>query len=515
MKNVILYVRVSTDEQSDRGYSMRDQEQKLLTYCQNNNFNVLYIFREDFSAKTFKRPEFKKLLEYCKKNKKDIHQMLFIKWDRFSRNTAESYQMIKTFSDLAIRVNAIEQPLDLSVPEQGLLLAMYLSMPEVENHRRSLNVISGMRRAFKEGRYVGNAPKGYSNGMDSSKKPLLVPNDDAKYIQEGFELMATGIYNQKEVFNKLRAKDFKSSMTAIASIFRNHLYYGGVFIKGYKDEEETVVDGIHEPIITKQLFLKVQDVLNNRCKKYHTAHKKINEKFPLKGFLTCPACTTPLTASSSKGRSKHYTYYHCISPCNERYRLEDVNIWFADFLQSITIDKPFQKILVEMIKGQLVKQSGKAELGPKHYEKVKSIEDKLVRLQDLYIEGNIEKSEYKIVKDRYDTIHQELKSNEVELKDNKRVIEIYESALLKMESIKYQYNASDIEGKRRIIGSIFPKKFQFENKKVRTADLNPLFLKIASINSLSQRTKKRTNSKKMNLSGMVGDEGFEPPTPSV
>ena len=515
MKNVILYVRVSTDEQAGRGYSLRDQEQKLLTYCQNNNFNVLHIFREDFSAKTFKRPEFRKLLEYCKKNKKDIHQMIFIKWDRFSRNTAESYQMIGVFNQLSIQVNAIEQPLDLTVPEQGLMLAVYLSIPEVENQRRSLNVISGMRRAFKEGRYVGNAPKGYSNGIDPAKKPLLVPNDDAKYIQEGFELMATGIYNQKEVYNKLKAKGFKSSMTAISSIFRNHLYYGGVFIKGYKDEEETVVDGIHEPIITKKLFLKVQDVLNNRCKKYHTAHKKINEKFPLKGFLTCPTCSTPLTASSSKGRSKHYTYYHCISPCNERYRLEDVNLWFTDFLQSITIEKPVQKLLVEMIKDQLLKQTGKSELGPKHYEKVKNIEDKLVRLQDLYIEGNIDKSEYKIAKERYDTIHEELKSKEVELKDKKRVVEIYESALTKLESIEYQYNESDIEGKRRIIGSIFPKKFQFENKKVRTADLNPLFLKISSNNGLSQRTKKRTNSKKLNLSRMVGDEGFEPPTNRV
>ena len=63
MKNVILYVRVSTDEQAGRGYSLRDQEQKLLTYCENNNLNVLHIFREDFSAKTFKRPEFKKLLD--------------------------------------------------------------------------------------------------------------------------------------------------------------------------------------------------------------------------------------------------------------------------------------------------------------------------------------------------------------------------------------------------------------------------------------------------------------------
>jgi site-specific DNA recombinase len=63
-----------------------------------------------------------------------------------------------------------------------------------------------------------------------------------------------------------------------------------------------------------------------------------------------------------------------------------------------TIDKPVQKLLVEMIKDQLLKQTEKSELGSKHYEKVKNIEDKLVRLQNLYIEGNIEKSEYKIAK---------------------------------------------------------------------------------------------------------------------
>ncbi len=167
--------------------------------------------------------------------------------------------------------------------------------------------------------------------MDSSKKPLLVPNDDAKYIKEGFELLATGIYNQKEVFNKLKAKGFKSSMTAIASIFRNHLYYGGVFVKAYKDEPESIVPGIHEPIITKMVFDKVQDVLDNRKKKYHVAHKRINEKFPLKGFLNCPTCNKPLTGSSSKGRSKRYTYYHCISPCNERYAIEDATLWFDDY----------------------------------------------------------------------------------------------------------------------------------------------------------------------------------------
>ena len=90
MKNVILYVRVSTDEQADKGYSLRDQEAKLLQYCKELNYRVIDIYREDYSAKTFKRPEFKKLLAYCKSNKKQVDELLLVKWDRFSRNTAES-----------------------------------------------------------------------------------------------------------------------------------------------------------------------------------------------------------------------------------------------------------------------------------------------------------------------------------------------------------------------------------------------------------------------------------------
>lgn len=79
MKNVILYVRVSTDEQADKGYSLRDQEAKLLHYCKEQQYNVIDTYREDYSAKTFKRPEFKKLLAFCKSNKKQIDELLLVK----------------------------------------------------------------------------------------------------------------------------------------------------------------------------------------------------------------------------------------------------------------------------------------------------------------------------------------------------------------------------------------------------------------------------------------------------
>ena len=512
MKNVILYVRVSTDEQASKGYSLRDQEQKLINYCKLNDLNVLDIYREDYSAKTFKRPVFNKLLEFCKKNKREVHQLIFIKWDRFSRNTSESYQMIETFERLAIQVNAIEQPLDLTIPEQGLMLAVYLSIPQVENHRRSLNIISGMRRAFKEGRYVGSAPRGYDNGRDSSKKPILIPNKDARFVQEAFELIATGLYNQAEVLKKLRLNGFIVGKTSFSNLIKNPIYYGGVFMKAYKDEKECIVDGIHEPIITKALFIKAQTFLNNRRKKHHVIHKKLNETYPLKGFLLCPECNAPLTGSTSKGRSKHYSYYHCISPCKGRYQLEDVNLWIGDYLKSISFNAPIKKLFEEMVLEGLSAEKDKKMLGPKHYEKVKQMEVKMERLQDLYVDGEMDKKEYEDAKERYKDIYNELKQLEIVAIDEKEILELYKKAINKMENIENQFIKSDIDGKRRIIGSIFPNKFRFENKKVRTADVNPILLKIASVNGASRGKKKWDKSKKIDLSHTVKAEGFEPST---
>ena len=90
----------------------------------------------------------------------------------------------------------------------------------------------------------------------------------------------------------------------------------------------------------------------------------------------------------------------------------------------------------------------------------------------------------------YKDIYDELKQLEIAAIDEKEILQLYKKAINKMENIEKQFINSDIDGKRRIIGSIFPKKFHFENKKVRTADVNPLFLKIASIYGGSRGKKK-------------------------
>ncbi len=515
MKNVILYARISTDEQADKGYSLRDQEAKLIQYCKERDYRVIEIYREDYSAKTFKRPEFKKLLTFCKSNKRQVDELLLVKWDRFSRNTAESYQMIGTFNALDIKINAITQPLDMTVPEQLLMMAVYLAIPEVENQRRSQNVIAGMRRAFKEGRYVGSPPKGYYVGRDDSKKPILMPSKNAPLIQEAFELISKGIYTQKEVLNRLKKKGLKSSKTVFSILLRNPIYYGSVFIKAYKEEPETVVDGIHEPIISKKLFDDVQVVLNSKKKKHHVTHSKVNAKFPLKGFLVCPECNRPLTASTCKGRSQYYSYYHCISPCKGRYRLEEAETNFISFLESISLKQPALELLQLIIKEQLSKQLLTSKLGPKHYEKVKLINDKLIKLQDLFIDGGLDRNEYSQAKKRYTDILAELNLLEHNQNKQKDILDTYKKGLSNLQNFDKQYIEADIDHKRLLTGLIFPNKFGFQNKKVQTADINPLLFKISSINRLFESKKKRDNLNIKNLSRSVSPEGFEPSTASL
>jgi len=67
MKSAYLYVRVSTDEQKRKGHSLEEQEGRLIRHCEMFGIHVKGIYREDYSAKDFNRPEWKKLINKIKK----------------------------------------------------------------------------------------------------------------------------------------------------------------------------------------------------------------------------------------------------------------------------------------------------------------------------------------------------------------------------------------------------------------------------------------------------------------
>jgi site-specific DNA recombinase len=309
MKKAYLYVRVSTDEQAEKGYSLRHQEERLRHYCQLNNIEVVAIFTEDHSAKTFERPAFKLMLAQMKKNRASANLLLFLKWDRFSRNAGDAYGMISQLNRLGIEPQGIEQPLDLNVPENKMMLAFYLAAPEVENDRRSLNTIAGMRKAMKEGRHANLAPRGYKNIRDENNMPSIVPGKDAEIIKWAFAEIAAGTSTVMDVWRQARAKGLKVSKSQMFNLLRNTYYAGRIFIPAYKDEPATYVDGRHEPLVSNHLFNQVQDILNGRKRK-GPAKNMAREELPLRGFLTCRKCGSNISGSASRGNGGRYYYYH-------------------------------------------------------------------------------------------------------------------------------------------------------------------------------------------------------------
>lgn len=268
MKITDLYIRVSTDEQADKGYSQRDQEERLRRYCNINNIQIRKVIFEDHSAKTFKRPAWQSLLVDLRKQRGHSDLILFTKWDRFSRNAGDAYQMISLLRHFGVEPQAVEQPLDLSIPENKMMLAFYLAAPEVENDRRALNVFNGMRRAKKEGRWMGTAPIGYVNRTTEDGRKYIAPKEqDAKIMKWAFGEIYRNKLNTEQIWKQAREKGLKCSKNNFWVAIRNPIYCGLIFVPQHKDEQSQLVQGQHEPIITASLFFDVQDVLDGRKRK--------------------------------------------------------------------------------------------------------------------------------------------------------------------------------------------------------------------------------------------------------
>ena len=95
-------------------------------------------------------------------------------------------------------------------------------------------------------------------------------------------------------------------------------------------------------------------------------------------------------------------------------------------------------------------------------------------------------------------------------RDKRKILEKYKKGFKKMENIDSQFFKSEIELQRSILGSIFLKNFQFENNRVRTADINPLLFKLTKYNKGYRRAKKKGQVKKNDLSQMVLEVGITP-----
>ncbi|WP_341837349.1 recombinase family protein [Chitinophaga pollutisoli] len=504
MKRADLYIRVSTDEQADKGYSQRDQEERLKRYCATNKITVGQVIYEDHSAKTFNRPQWMKLLSNLKKKSSKTDLVLFTKWDRFSRNAGDAYQMINTLNKLGIEPQAVEQPLDLSIPENKMMLAIYLAAPEVENDRRALNTFYGMRRARKEGRLMGKAPFGYINrSKEDGRKYIALKEPEASAMRWAFNEVSKGILAADQIRQKMNAQSpIKLSRSAFHVAIRNPLYCGKIFIAKFQDEEAHLVQGQHEPLVSEELFNKVQYVLSGNKRKERPNTKILSDvNLPLRGFLICSDCGRNLTGSASKGRTNRYYYYHCVSACGFRQKAEVANDIFEKGIHQLELNSGIKNVLKKLLLDNYKKFVQDPTIEKKRIaQEIDKLNARLSVARSKLLSETIDDEEYldikKECKEKIETLEEQLSKDGSDTKGfdiNKTL----DRALHSIVNIPKLYREGEIYTKRAVIGSIFPESLEFDGKSYRTARMNVIAKYIFQINN--ELALKRTGQTKINF----------------
>lgn len=400
MQTAYLYIRVSTDEQAIRGYSQRSQEERLTKFCITNNIEVLNSIFEDHSAKTFDRPAWSAMMSFIKRNKSVRPDLiLFTKWDRFSRNAGDAYYMITQLRNLGIQPQAIDQELNLSIPENKIILAVYLATSEAENDRRSLNVKQGIHRAKQEGRWTAHVPLGYKYHLTANGRKNICPKEpEARFIHKAFVLIAENLQTTRSVYDHIVSSGLKCCISHFWRILRNPVYCGKVIVPAFETEKAYVVNGRHQPLIEEALFYKVQEVLDNKKRKPALSHSNDEQLF-LRGFFYCPSCHKRLTGSASKGRGGRYYYYHCTSGCGFRIRADRANLMVQQKLSELQVEEVYLDLYRTVLKQSRNDLFSEKSITQKTVaQTIDRLIERIIKVKDLLIKDEIESDDYYLIK---------------------------------------------------------------------------------------------------------------------
>ncbi|HVI69455.1 MAG TPA: recombinase family protein [Magnetospirillaceae bacterium] len=330
---VAIYLRVSTEEQARvggqaEGFSIPYQRDACLTKVRDLGGILAgeYVDAGE-SAKSADRPELQRMLKDLKA--KRIDYVLVHKIDRLARNRADDVAINTAIAAAGAKLISVAEPVD-ETPAGKLLYNMMAGVAQYHSDNLAVEVLKGMVTKAKMGGTPYRAPLGYLNHQEIHDgivvRSIVLDPERAPLIRWAFEQYALGIWSLSRLVDALNSQGLTSrptpkrpakpiSLNGIHFLMRNPYYIGVVPYRGVFHE------GKHEPLVSVELWLRVQDVL--------TAHRVSGDKqfkyeHYLKGSIFCGQCGARLVYSRNRGRGGVYEYFDCLSkktkrrPCTQR-----------------------------------------------------------------------------------------------------------------------------------------------------------------------------------------------------
>ncbi|MCL5746659.1 MAG: recombinase family protein [Patescibacteria group bacterium] len=309
-KKAVIYIRVSSEEQVEN-FSLKTQEDICRRDAKYKSYEIVQVFREEGkSAKTITgRPELLNMIDFCRKNKKDIKAVFVYRLDRLSRQTSDYLALRKRFYDMGIALISASEPTGNS-PTEKLLETVLASFAQHDNDVRSERTKNGMRARFLAGLITNHVPLGYLNQHGYAlKDPEMFD-----VIKKAWDLMATGTKSLKEMSEIMKEWGLNYRFQTLQRLFKNKFYMGILTSEAYPEE----IKGQHEPMITKEQFYKVQAIIEGRNtnKLVVASRTRDNVDFPLRRIVKCSKCGSNFTGAWSKHHK--YAYYFCRKRCIQK-----------------------------------------------------------------------------------------------------------------------------------------------------------------------------------------------------
>ncbi len=271
MVGAVIYVRVSTKEQTEN-LSLPTQLRACEEYCRRQGYEILERFHEEGeSAKTTDRSQLQNLLTFCRLNKGRVHFVVVFNLTRFARDKYDHFALRSHLQSLGISLRSATEPID-DTSTGKLMEGVLAAFAQFDNDCRSDRTRAGMKAALELGRWVFLAPIGYLNAPRAMGKSLMPDPERAPLVRRAFEEYATGRFTKQQLLKQSRAWGLTNrrgrplTSQAIGVLLRNQLYAGIVDVTEYGVRGKR---GDFEPLISEDLFYRVQAVLSGRRSEHH------------------------------------------------------------------------------------------------------------------------------------------------------------------------------------------------------------------------------------------------------
>ena len=240
-----IYVRVSTQEQAQQGFSLDAQQETLENYAKALGYEIHKIYRDEGkSAKDMNRPEMTKMLKDAEAGK--FSAIFIYKLDRFSRSIKDLILTIDKLKEWGIDFVSLQDRIETTSASGKLMFHIIGAFAEFERNIIGDRTRFGMERKAREGGFITKAPRGYK----IIDKKLNIDEEKAKEVNQIF----LNFLNNNTSLTQL-AKKYNMTTSGIIKLLKNTTYLGKVKF----DNKESL--GQHKAIINKNLFDGVQEKL--------------------------------------------------------------------------------------------------------------------------------------------------------------------------------------------------------------------------------------------------------------